>query len=186
MSQQETVLSSQPIESPVTVDGRVLRPNLLVTLPQIPVRYDWGWNIMISRAGPNTPVDDDVRRLGELWTVDHKGVVPTDITLVGFSRSIDFQPILDFGQQWHLGRFINPYECYALPIHRPKLHLELGRNLMGLASLDYREHKGLRRICAFLWDGKTMECGAPFLDLGLPDEAVFGFVLRPPELVRRR
>ena len=164
---------------PPDPDAKVLRPTLLVTIPQVPVNYDLydlDWNERINQAGPNTSADNDVRKVGDLYVVERKGVVLTDITLVGFGQYVQSEPVLDFAAEWQFGREMNPYEAFALPTHRPNLHRELGRNVLAAVSLEHREFRAERRVCCSWWDGAERDCSLRWFGDGWDGGYVFGFV----------
>ena len=163
---------------PTTADGtsKPLRPTMMITIPQVPVNYDLDWNARIDQAGPNTGADWDVRKVGDLYVTERKGIVLTDIALVGFSQAVRSEQALDFAGDWQLGRTMNPYEAFALPTHRPNLHRELGRNAMAAVSLEQREFQGERQVCSSWWLDDGRRCDLDWFDNDWDVDFVFGIV----------
>src|SRR3989344_8648063 len=162
--------------APPTESSAILRPTRLITIPQVPVNYDLDWNARIDQAGPNTGADWDVRKVGDLYVTERKGIVLTDIALVGFSQAVRSEQALDFAGDWQLGRTMNPYEAFALPTHRPNLHRELGRNAMAAVSLEQREFQGERQVCSSWWLDDGRRCDLDWFDNDWDVDFVFGIV----------
>ena len=156
--------------------GELLRPTMLVTIPQVPVNYDLDWNERINQAGPNTGTDWNVRKVGDLYLTERKGIVLTDITLAGFGQKVESEQVLDFGLEWQLGRTMNPHEAFTLLAHRPNLHRELGHSAMAAVSLEHCSFQGARRVCYSWWDGDGRGCDLVWFGVTWSEDCCCGFV----------
>lgn len=155
----------------------VLRPRFIIRLSQVPVNYDRDWNGSIDAAGPNPGKDFDIRKVGGLYVAERKGIVSTDITLVNFAEGVSSEQIIELGQQWKLGRVINPQECFAISEHFPKLHTGPGFfDQMAVVALKECVFRGRRRVCCVWFRGQQRECRLAWFDDGWRSPGWFGFV----------
>src|SRR3989338_7099916 len=128
--------------------AKILRPRSIVILRQVPVHRDRTWLDQIAISGPQTDADNDVHKVGDQYVAEKKDVVLKDITLVNFGLGVNkFEQVVSFGAEWQLGRTIDPWECFAVSEHLPKLNTMPGFfDPMAVVSLKEYFFRNLRQV----------------------------------------
>ena len=119
---------------------------------RVPVNPAREWQEGINAAGPNTPENFDVCKVGGLYLPQKGKVEEREIILVNFGKTIpNGQYALDWAKQYKLCPD-GPRGCFAIGEHKPNLDKELGMNPMAVVSLEECSFEGERRVCNVWWD----------------------------------
>ncbi len=101
--------------------------------PGIEVFLDQSWDDAVNVAGPNTPMRDDVRKIGDQYPPTGKGKVVRDYIAINFPQGDGWQVALDWAKGQKLQK-TTPREVFAVSTQHPKLHVTLGQNPMYMVS----------------------------------------------------
>ena len=157
--------------------SQILRPRSIIRLSQVPVNHDRKWEESIAAAGPSTGADWDVRKVGDLYVAERKGIVLTDMTLVNFGEDVGSEQVVEFGRQWNLGRVIDPRECFAISEHFPTLHKSPAFfDPMAVVSLKHCQFRAKSHVCSVWWGGGKRRCHLAWFDDDWHPNFWFGFV----------
>ncbi len=156
----------------------ILRPRSIIRLSQVSVNYGRSWDDTLNAAGPNTDADWDIRKVGDLYLAERKtGTILTNMTLVNFGEDVSSDQVIEFGKDWNLGRVINPWECFAVSEHFPKLHTGLGFfDPMAVVSLKECTFKRGRSVCDVWFGGEKRGCDLSWFGDAWSPYCWFGFV----------
>jgi hypothetical protein len=163
---------SMPVAAPKS--GRIH----VVRVPVDPARE---WQAAINAAGPNTPANYDVRKVGHLYPQQTGAVVEREIILVNFGKTIpNGQYALDWAKPFGL-RPENPRGVFAIGEHRPQLNTELGMSYMAVVSLEACSFGGGRRVPFAGWDDSEREACLYWFDGDWVGRCWFAFVRECPQ-----
>ena len=119
---------------------------------EVEVEQDCEWQSAVNAAGPNTPSDYNVRKVGDQYTPVGKGKVKEKLILLNFPSG---------GGSWNKAitwakaenhKQTNPREALAIGEHHPKLHEQLGQNPMYAVATTDCSFGGNRSACYVWWN----------------------------------
>ena len=143
---------------------------------RVPVNPAREWQEAINAAGPNTPRNYDIRKVGNLHPPQSGEPKEKEIILVNFGKTIpNSQFALDWANPYSL-RPASPRECFAIGEHKPQLHRELDMNPMAVVSLEDCVFGGLWRVCCVWWGGSERVAGLSWFAYGWHGSYWFAFV----------
>ena len=142
-----------------TVAELVSPPGGRIHIVRVPVRLDREWQEAINAAGPDTPNNYNVRKVGEQYLAIGTGTVETEIILMNFGpNGGSWDKAIAWANQNRLKR-TNPRQVFAIGEHKPELHHELMMDYMYAVATDECAFGGDRSACGVWWDGSGRECG---------------------------
>jgi len=124
-----------------------------IQVVRVKVEQDREWQDAINAAGPNTPSDYNVRKVGDQYAPVGKGTVETELILLNFPKG---DGNWDKAMMWAEAKGFkrtNPREVFAIGEQHPKLHETIGQNPMYLVATTDCTVDGGRNACYVWWDG---------------------------------
>lgn len=150
----------------------------VVRVPVDPARE---WQEAINAAGPDTPANYDVRKVGHLYSQQTGAVVEREIILVNFGKTIpNGQYALDWAKPLGLMP-VSPRAVFAIGEHRPQLNTELGMSYMAVVSLEQCSFEGSRQVPFAWWSASKREAYLGWFDDGWVGYCWFAFVRECPQ-----
>ncbi|MDO8517950.1 MAG: hypothetical protein Q7S26_01505 [bacterium] len=147
-----------------------------VHVVRVPVNPARDWQEAINAAGPDTPQNYNVRKVGDQYPPQLAEVAEEEIILVNFGRYIDdIQVAVDWGKEQKL-RPEDPRGTFAVGEHKPRLHRELGLSVMAIVSPQECSFEGRRFVCRVWLFGALRYCYLRWYGLGFLDYFWFAFV----------
>lgn len=128
-------------------------------LDNVPVVLDGDWELAINNAGPDTPADSDVRKVGHLFLPTGTGTRNCRLLLVNNAGAS-----LDKAWAWailypQLGP-TTPRHVFGIGKHKPHLHKEFGLNSMRIISTTSCSLSSDRQqACDVWWHDARREAG---------------------------
>lgn len=121
----------------------------IVCVPVNPARQ---WQEAVIAAGPNTPSDYNVWKVGGQYSSIAAEVQDDEIILLNFGpNNGSWDRAIAWAEQNKLVRTA-PRQVFALGEHCPTLHHELGMNPICVVATTECTFKGRRRACNVWWD----------------------------------
>lgn len=138
--------------------GEILAPEgARVHLLQVRVRLDEPWQEAVNAAGPDTPADYNVRKVGDLYVPTGTGEDEQEYILLNYPAGNDnWDKALAWGAASGLKKTV-PREVFAIGRQYPELHRTLGLNPMYVAATTDCTFGGFRQACYVWWDGAERE-----------------------------
>ena len=142
-------------------DGLPINIGLIITPPpggrlhpvRVPVNPHREWQEAINAAGPNTPADYNVRKVGDLYPVTTGPIANAEIILMNFGPDGgNWAKALEWAKINNL-ELTTPRQVFAIGEHQPKLHKELGMNPMYVVATTECTFAGDQRACDLWWHG---------------------------------
>lgn len=122
-------------------------------LPRVPVVLDRDWQEAVNAAGPQTPDNYNVRKVGDLYLPTGTGVVEKEIILLNFGpQGGDWDRAIAWAKQFGLKRTA-PRLVFAIGKHKPELHRELEMNPMYVVATHECTFEGYQQACDVWWGG---------------------------------
>ncbi len=162
----------------ISTDGIVPPKGGMARMLTVPVNEARAWQEAIDAAGPNTPKDYNVRKVGdqypplvgtterleEIWVVNSgRGRITPSLGTIAWGKKQRLIPA-------------SPRACFAIAEHLPKLPTYLGMDPMAVVSLRECSFGG-RQFCRFVWfRGARREASLNWLEDGWNDYCWFAFV----------
>jgi len=120
------------------------------------------WREAINVAGPDTPADSTVCKVGDLYpSAAAKG--EEELILLNFPEGGSWEKACDWADQSGLVR-THPRQVFATGEHSPNFHRELGLSLMYVVATTECTFEGGRQACYVRWDGLGRETGLGWLE----------------------
>lgn len=120
-----------------------------VHILEVEVEQDREWQAAVNAAGPNTPNDYNVRKVGDLYAPVGKGKVKEKLILLNFPNG-NWDKAIAWAEAKGLKR-THPREAFAIGEQHPKLHEQLGQNPMYAVATTDCSFGGGRRACCVWW-----------------------------------
>ena len=134
------------------IDPTELTPPPGARLHTVRIRFkpDREWQESIDAAGPNTPSDYNVRKVGDQYPPTGTEEIEEDLILLNFPNGDGFDAALAWAKSKQLENTV-PREVFVIGEQHPKLHEELGQNLMHVAATKECTFGGNRYACYVWW-----------------------------------
>jgi hypothetical protein len=134
------------------VDPTALTPPPGARLHTVRIRFkpDREWQEAINDAGPNTPSDYNIRKVGDQYLPTGTEEIVEDLILLNFPNGDGFDAALAWAREKKLENTV-PREVFAIGEQHPKLHEELGQNPMYVAATKECSFGGCRIACYVWW-----------------------------------
>jgi hypothetical protein len=142
------------------VDPTALTPPPGACLHTVHIRFkpDREWQESINAAGPNTPNDYNVRKVGDQYPPTGTEEIEEDLILLNFENGDGFDAALAWAKSKQLENTV-PREVFAIGEQHPKLHEELGQNPMYVAATKECTFVGYCNTCYVWWRGSKRKVG---------------------------
>lgn len=133
---------------PITVGTPLIPPigGRIVTL-KVKVQLDREWQEAVNAAGPDTPPDYNVRKVGDLYLPTGAGIVEEELVLLNYTNGGSWEKALAWAEQSRLWR-TDPRRVFAVGEGQPRFNYEVGPNSTYVIAT---------KECAF--DGESQTCG---------------------------
>jgi len=119
---------------------------------RISFKPDREWQEAINAAGPNTPSDYNVRKVGDQYPPTGTEEIEEDLILLNFPKGDGF---FDRALAWAASKQLQntvPREVFAIGEQHPKLYEKLGQNSMYVAATKECTFGGDRCACYVWWN----------------------------------
>lgn len=124
-----------------------------IHIVRVPFRLDREWQEAINAAGPNTPDNYNVRKVGDQYPPKAGEIVGAEIILMNFGpNGGTWDKVIAWAEQKRLKR-TNPRHVFAIGEHKPQLHRELGFDYMYVVATEKCTFEGYRFACGVWWRG---------------------------------
>lgn len=135
------------------VDPTAITPPPGARLHTVRIRFkpDLKWQEAINAAGPNTPSDYNVRKVGDQYPPTGTEEIEEDLVLLNFPNGDGFDAALTWAASKQLENTV-PREVFVIGEQHPKLHEELEQNPMYVAATKECTFGGSRRACVAWWN----------------------------------
>lgn len=150
----------------VVKEGRriMLAPNFepppggRIYILRVPVVLDRDWHDAINAAGPNTPDNYDVRKVGDLYLPTGTGVVEKEAVLLNFGlNGGSWDRAIAWARQYPVLKKTDPRLVFAICEYHPLLHRELNVNPMFVVATQECSFEGNRQACNVWSNGVRRE-----------------------------
>jgi hypothetical protein len=140
------------------IDLATLTPPSGARLHTIRIRFkpDREWQEAVNAAGPNTPDNYNVRKVGDQYPPTGTEEIEEDLILLNFPNGDGFDKARAWAQSKQLEDTV-PREMFAIGEQYPKLHEELGQNPMYVAATKESTFGGDRLACYIWWRDSKRE-----------------------------
>lgn len=115
----------------------------------VPVVRDRDWQEAVNAAGPNTPADYNVHKVGDQY-LPEGGSGKEELILLNFPSGGSWDKAIAWAGQFGLERTV-PRQVFAIGEHKPKLHEKLGLNPMYVVATEECSFDGNQRACYVWW-----------------------------------
>ena len=124
---------------------------------EVEVDENQPWSDAVNAAGPNTPDNYDIHKVGDLYLSTDKGRRrKVKMVLVNLANGGDFVKAVAWANQFDLKR-TSPRQVFAIGKKFPELHQELGMDPMYVVASEECTFGGYRRVCSVWWGGSDRE-----------------------------
>lgn len=131
---------------------------------RIRVKLDADWQKAITAAGPQTPDNYNVRKVGDQYLPTGTGEVEEDYILLNFPKG---DGSWDKALAWAKANGHEntvPREAFAVGEKFPQLHRELNVNPMYVVATTECSFGGYRNACYVWWSGAEREANLSWLE----------------------
>lgn len=148
------------------------------------VKLDREWQEAVNAAGPNTPDNYNVRKVGDLYLPSGKGEIVEDLIGLNYpDGSGNWDKALAWAKEQQLQKTV-PREAFAVSEQYPKLHVQLGMDPMYVVATEECTFDGFQLACSVWWGGSGRE--ADLFWISHFSERHGWFVFRKPVLSTKR
>lgn len=131
---------------------------------RVKVTLDQSWQEAVNAAGPNTPSDYNVRKVGDLYLPSGIGEEEQEHILLNYPNGGgNWNKALAWADEKRLKRTV-PREVFAIGKQYPTLHEELGQNPMYLAATTECTFEGVRQASCVWWCGSKRLAGLDWVE----------------------
>jgi hypothetical protein len=134
-----------------------IRPEFVVpegwrthVLDNVLVAQDEDWGLAINNAGPNTPADCNVRKVGHLYLPTGTGTKNCRLLLV-HNNCAGWNSALAWAKQYPQLKPTAPRHVFAVGEHHPKLNKKLKCDPMHAIATTECSFAGVRLTCRVWW-----------------------------------
>ncbi len=125
---------------------------------EVEVEQGREWQSAVNAAGPNTPSNFNVRKVGDQYAPVGKGKVKEKLILLNFLNGDgNWDKAIAWAEAKGFKR-THPREAFAIGEQHPKLHEQLGQNPMYAVATTDCSFESVRSACCVSWFDS--ECGA--------------------------
>ncbi len=149
-------------------------PGARLHIVRIHFKPDYEWQEAVNAAGPNTPSDYNVRKVGDQYPPAGTEEIEEDLILLNFPNGDGFDAALAWAASKQLEKTV-PREVFAIGEQHPKLHEVLGQNPMYVAATKECTFGGFRHACCVWWYGSGREARLPWVKRFAYSRAWFAF-----------
>lgn len=122
-----------------------------VHILEVEVKQDREWQAAVNAAGPNTPNDYNVRKVGDQYAPVGKGKVKEKLILLNFPNGDgNWDKAIAWAETKGLKR-THPREAFAIGEQHPRLPEQLGQNPMYAVATTDCSFEGRRDACYVWW-----------------------------------
>lgn len=140
-------LDSLKVDSKAVVPPQGARIHTL----RVRVKLDRLWQEAVNAAGPNTPGNYNVRKVGDQYAPTGTEEIEEDLILLNYPQGDgNWDKALAWAQIQGLKNTV-PREVFAIGEQYPKLHNELGLNPMYVVATTECTFEGNRLACYVWW-----------------------------------
>ena len=126
-------------------------PGGRIHIVRVPVQLDREWQEAINAAGPDTPGNYNVLKVGDQYPSKGNGIIEAEIVLMNFGpNGGNWDKAIAWADQYRLKR-TNPRHVFAIGEHKPHLHYELGFDYMYAVATEECSFGGRRGACSVWW-----------------------------------
>jgi len=125
-------------------------PGARLHIVRIRFKPDREWQEAINAAGPNTPDNYNVRKVGDQYPPTGTEEIEEDLILLNFPNGDGFDKARAWAQSKQLEDTV-PREVFVIGEQHPKLHEELGQNPMYVVATKECTFGGYRCACDVWW-----------------------------------
>jgi len=129
-----------------------------IHIVRVPVRLNREWQEAINAAGPDTPGNYNVRKVGDQYPPKGNEVVEVEIVLMNFGpNGGNWDKAIAWANQYRLKR-TNPRHAFGIGEHKPELHREFKMGYMYAVATEECAFEGDRNACDVWWSRSMREC----------------------------
>lgn len=144
---------------PMVLGELVAPPGARLHIVQVPVTLDQDWQEAINVAGPDTPANYNVRKVGDQYPTEGTGTREDELILLNFPQGDgNWDKAQAWAKQYQLER-THPRQVFAIGARCPKLHQELGMNPMYVVATKECTFEGHRQACYVWWRASDRKAG---------------------------
>ncbi len=123
-----------------------------IHIVSVKVKLDRPWQEAVNAAGPNTPDNYDVRKVGDLYAPTGTEEIQEDLIMLNYPKGDgNWDKALAWAQTQGLKNTV-PREVFAIGEQHPNLHTHLGVNPMYAVATTECTFGGRRQACYVWWD----------------------------------
>lgn len=127
-----------------------------IHIVRVKVKLDRPWQEAVNAAGPNTPNNYNVRKVGDLYLPTGTDEVEEELIMVNYPKGDGYDKALAWAKTQGLENTV-PREVFAIGEQHPNLHIELGVNPMYAVSTTECSFEGDRSACFVWWHDSARE-----------------------------
>jgi hypothetical protein len=158
-----------------SVTDIIAPPGARLYTARVKVTLDRSWQEAVNAAGPNTPDNYNVRKVGDLYLPTGKGEVEEDLILLNYPEGDgSWDKALTWAGILRLKPTV-PREVFAVGEQHPELHRTLGVNPMYVVATTKCTFDGSSRACGVWWRDAGREAYLSFVELFVGASAWFAF-----------
>jgi hypothetical protein len=121
---------------------------------KVKVQFNQEWQAAVNAAGPNTPDNYNVRKVGDLYQPTGTGVVEEELILLNYPKGDgNWNKALAWAEQFQLRR-TDPRRVFAVGECHPNFNQDVGINPTYVVATEDCSFDGDRRAC-FVWWGDS-------------------------------
>ncbi|OHA27004.1 MAG: hypothetical protein A3C06_04545 [Candidatus Taylorbacteria bacterium RIFCSPHIGHO2_02_FULL_46_13] len=131
---------------------------------RIRFKPDSGWQEAVNAAGPNTPSEYNIRKVGDQYPPTGTEEIEEDLILLNYPKGDgNWNTVHAWAVTQNLTKTV-PREVFALGEQHPKLHEVLGQNPMYAVATTECSFGGGRGACYVWWVGSGRGAGLVWVD----------------------
>ncbi|KKU93513.1 MAG: hypothetical protein UY53_C0008G0011 [Parcubacteria group bacterium GW2011_GWA2_50_10] len=136
-----------------------------VHILRVLVQLDREWQEAINAAGPDTPADYNVRKVGNQYPSHGVGIVEAEVILMNFGPDGgNWDRAIAWASQYGLKR-TSPRHVFAIGEHNPWLHHELVVDPVYVVATEECAFEGYRNACRVWWRRSQRKCGLYWVEV---------------------
>lgn len=139
---------------PITIGIPIIPPpGGRIHTVRIKVALNRPWLEAVNTAGPDTPDNYNVRKVGDLYLPTGTGVIEEDLILLNYPAGDgSWEKALAWADQFRL-RKTDPRRVFAIGEGHPNFHKEVGIDPTYVVATEECSFVGRRQACVVWWSG---------------------------------